>query len=126
MRKYSYTISTNTIWTSFDFGEVEANDIVVWEAKYFTRVQHITLKVTEFNNPTLFVDEMVQGKFKVYKHEHIFQESDNITIMIDKLYFESSWGFIGNFLDKFFLKKNITKTLILRNKILKKKAEQPI
>jgi ligand-binding SRPBCC domain-containing protein len=105
-------------------GLVEANDFVVWEAKYFTKVQHITLKVTEFKNPTLFVDEMIQGKFKVYKHEHVFQEKNDKTLMIDKLYFESPWGFMGKCIDNLFLKKNLMNTLILRNKILKEKAEQ--
>lgn len=27
MAKYNYTVSTNNIWTSFDFGEVEADNI---------------------------------------------------------------------------------------------------
>lgn len=26
MKKYQYSVSTNTIWTSFDFGEVEADN----------------------------------------------------------------------------------------------------
>ena len=27
MKKYRYSVSTNTIWTSFDYGEVEAENI---------------------------------------------------------------------------------------------------
>ena len=27
MKKYEYSVSTNTIWASFDYGEVEAQDI---------------------------------------------------------------------------------------------------
>ena len=27
MKSYNYSVSTNTIWTSFDFGEVEAENI---------------------------------------------------------------------------------------------------
>lgn len=27
MKKYKYSCTTNTIWTSFDYGEVEANSL---------------------------------------------------------------------------------------------------
>jgi hypothetical protein len=33
MKKYSYLLSTNTIWTSFDYGEVEANSYEEAEEK---------------------------------------------------------------------------------------------
>jgi len=28
MKKYNYSVSTNTIWTSFDYGTVEADNII--------------------------------------------------------------------------------------------------
>lgn len=105
-------------------GLVEANDFITWEAKHLGFVRHITLKVTEFNNPYLFVDEIVEGDFKAYKHEHIFRKSNNKTIMIDKFYFESNWGFLGKIVDKFFMKKYMINILKIRNKTLKEKAEK--
>lgn len=104
-------------------GLVETNDSVTWEAKHLGVVRHLTLKVTEFDNPNLFVDEMVDGDYKTYKHEHIFRESDNKTIMIDKFYFESPYGIIGKFVDWVFLKNYMTNFLKTRNKILKEKTE---
>ncbi|WP_298497947.1 SRPBCC family protein [uncultured Algibacter sp.] len=105
-------------------GLVEANDFITWEAKHLGFVRHITLKVTEFNNPSLFVDEIVEGDFKAYKHEHIFRKSNNKTIMIDKFYFESNWGVLGKIVDKFFMKKYMINILKIRNKTLKEKAEK--
>lgn len=105
-------------------GLVEVNDFITWEAKHLGFVRHITLKVTEFNNPSLFVDEIVEGDFKAYKHEHIFRKSNNKTIMIDKFYFESNWGFLGKIVDKFFMKKYMINILKIRNKTLKEKAEK--
>lgn len=104
-------------------GLVNLNDIVIWETKHLGFVRHITLKVTEFNTPNLFVDELVKGGFKAYKHEHIFRESEDKTIMIDKFYFESPFGVIGKFVDWIFLKKYMTNLLKTRNKTLKEKAE---
>ncbi|WP_396600520.1 cell division protein [Algibacter sp. R77976] len=105
-------------------GLVEANDSITWEAKHLGFVRHITLKVTEFDNPNLFVDEMVHGNFKAYKHEHIFREDNNKTIMIDKFYFESPWGIIGKMIDGLFMKKYMINILKTRNSILKAQAEK--
>jgi len=55
----------------------------------------LTSKVTEFNLPHYFVDEMVSGAFKSFRHEHIFEQRDHQTIMIDKFFFESPLGIIG-------------------------------
>jgi len=105
-------------------GLVEANDFITWETEYFGIVTHVSLKVSEFDNPNLFVDEMVKANFKTYRHEHIFRESGNKTIMTDKFYIESPFGIIGKFVDWIFLKKYMTKLLKLRNKALKVQAEK--
>lgn len=105
-------------------GLVEANDFVTWEAKHLGFVRHITLKVTEFDSPNLFVDEIVRGNFKAYKHEHIFRGDNNKTIMIDRFYFESPWGIIGKLVDSLFMKKYMTKILKTRNSILKVQVEK--
>lgn len=104
-------------------GLVEINDSITWEAKYLGFVQHLTLKVTEFDSPNLFVDEMVKGDFKSYKHEHIFRKSGNKTIMTDRFYFESPLGILGKIANTLFLKRYMTNLLKTRNKFLKEKAE---
>jgi len=72
MKKYNYTISTNTIWTSFDFGQVEANDLeearqkAIDELKYnLEKANHVwaSADVTdgftiEFNFDNLEVEEV--------------------------------------------------------------------
>lgn len=107
-------------------GLVEAHDSITWEANHLGFVRHIILKVTEFDNPNLFVDVMVAGNYKIYKHEHIFRESNNKTIIIDKLYFESRYGIIGKFFDWIFLKRYMTNVLKTRNALLKKEAESSL
>lgn len=112
-------------------GLVEHNDSIVWEATHFGFVRHLNLKVTEFESPYLFVDEMVDGYYKTYKHEHIFKELKNnhdknnngtVTIMTDRFYFQSN-GAVGKLVDWLFLKRYMTKLLVSRNKLLKQKAE---
>ncbi|MFV9551515.1 SRPBCC family protein [Algibacter sp. PT7-4] len=105
-------------------GLVNLNDHVVWETNHLGFVQHLNLKITEFKAPNLFVDELVSGGFKAYKHEHIFHMSNNKTVMTDRFYYKLPFGLLGRFLNCLYVKKYMTKLLKNRNKILKDKAEK--
>ena len=97
---------------------------VSWEAKHFGIVQHITSKITEFDSPNYFVDEMVYGAFKSIRHEYIFRESENKTIMTEMFYFESPYGVLGRLVNNLFLKRYVTKLLKDRNQFLRDKVEE--
>ncbi|MGN7808535.1 SRPBCC family protein [Flavobacterium sp. 22076] len=71
-----------------------------------------------------FVDEMEKGKFKSFKHEHIFEEENGFTIMKDKLQYETPFGIFGELFDILFLEKHLTNFLLERNKILKAISEK--
>ncbi len=105
-------------------GLIELGESVTWEAKHFGIQQRLTSKITEFDPPHYFVDEMVSGAFKSFKHEHIFKEQDGQTLMIDKFHFESPYGVIGKLANVLFLKRYLTSLLILRNNFLKQQAEK--
>ena len=105
-------------------GLIELGETVTWEASHLGFVQHLTSKITEFEDSRYFVDEMVAGAFKSFRHEHIFRESENNTLMIDVFYFESPHGILGKVADSLFLKRYMSKLLKKRNKFLKAKAEQ--
>ena len=70
-----------------------------------------------------FVDEMEEGKFKSFKHEHFFEEKNGVTIMKDKLQYEIPFGFTGRLFDFMFLKRHLKNFLLERNKVLKELAE---
>ncbi|WP_298556165.1 SRPBCC family protein [uncultured Algibacter sp.] len=105
-------------------GLIELGEWVSWEAKHLGFVQHLTSKITEFESPNYFVDEMVLGAFKSFRHEHIFYKVDDKTLMIDKFHFESPFGLLGQTANILFLKRYMKKLLKTRNKLLKKEAEK--
>ncbi len=105
-------------------GLIELGETVTWEANHLGFVQHLTSKITEFEDSRYFVDEMVAGAFKSFRHEHIFRESDNNTLMIDVFYFESPHGILGKVADSLFLKRYMSKLLEKRNNFLKVRAEE--
>ncbi|WP_296386065.1 SRPBCC family protein [Winogradskyella sp.] len=105
-------------------GLIELDESVTWEATHFGIKQKLTSKITEFKSPTYFVDEMVSGAFKSFKHEHIFQKVNDSTLMIDKFHFQSPFGILGKLANFLFLKRYMKNLLETRNGYLKIKAEE--
>ncbi len=107
-------------------GLIELDEWVTWEATHFGIKQKLTSKITAFESPNYFVDEMVSGAFKSFKHEHIFKQSsdDDYTLMVDKFHFQSPFGLLGKLANILFLKRYMTNLLMTRNEHLKIKAEE--
>jgi ligand-binding SRPBCC domain-containing protein len=104
-------------------GLIELNESVTWRAKHFGVYQNLTSKITEYDSPNYFVDEMQQGVFKQFKHEHKFVAVKEGTRMTDVFEYESPLGFIGKLADALFLKKYMIALLIKRNRTIKVYAE---
>ena len=105
-------------------GLIELGESVTWEATHFRIKQQLTSKITEFNYPYYFVDEMVSGAFKSFKHEHIFEEKANYILMTDRFTFESPYGMLGQLANLLFLKNYMRNLLKTRNEVLKSEAER--
>jgi len=104
-------------------GLIGLNESVTWRAKHFGVYQNLTSKITEFDRPKYFVDAMVKGAFKEFKHEHQFTELNGGTLMIDFFDYKSPFGILGKIADKLFLKKYMTGLLSERNRVVKQFAE---
>ncbi len=104
-------------------GLVEQGDSVTWRAKHFGVWQQLTVAVTEFDPPSMFVDEMRRGAFKSMWHLHRFDRTDGGTLMIDELKFEAPWGVLGWIAERLVLEQHMRRFLLARNECLKSKAE---
>jgi len=107
-------------------GLINLNETVTWRGKHFGFYLTHKSRITAMNLYDYFVDEMEEGKFKSFKHEHFFEEENGITIMKDKLQYETPFGIFGRLFDVLFLKKHLTNFLLERNKVLKEVSEQTI
>ncbi|MDN5285942.1 MAG: cell division protein [Mucilaginibacter sp.] len=103
-------------------GLIELGESVTWRAKHLGVWQTLTSKITEMEYPNFFTDEMVQGAFKNFRHEHYFYVIKDQTLMKDIFRFESPMGTI---LDVLFLKRYMTLLLKKRNRVIKEIAEAP-
>ncbi|MEO0787171.1 MAG: SRPBCC family protein [Bacteroidota bacterium] len=104
-------------------GLISGGETVTWRAKHFGVFQELTSKITEFDPPRLFVDEMQKGVFKSLKHEHLFEECEGSTIMTDILVYVSPLGPLGQLADWLLLRSYLTRFLMKRNEAVKKYAE---
>jgi ligand-binding SRPBCC domain-containing protein len=107
-------------------GLIELGETVTWRAKHFGIWQNLTSKITDFNSPHFFADELVKGAFKSFRHEHYFTGDGKQTIMRDVFIYQSPLGWLGKLADWLFLRKYMTNLLIKRNLVIKKVAEKVI
>ena len=104
-------------------GLIGPGEWVTWRARHFGIYQRLTSRITEFEPPRYFTDEMVRGAFKQFKHEHRFKEAPEGTLMTDIFDYESPLGPLGRLVDRLFLKRYMTVLLEKRNKVIKAFAE---
>jgi len=106
-------------------GMIELGQTVTFEGTHFGNRQTLTVKVVEFDRPWLFVDEMVEGSFRAFKHVHEFSEGDGGTVMRDTLIWTSPFGILGRIADTLLLKRHLRDLVSRRNAKLKAIAESP-
>lgn len=104
-------------------GLIGLGETVTWRAKHLGFTQNLTSKITDYNYPFFFADEMTQGAFKEFRHEHRFESHENTTLMIDIFTYQSPFGFLGKLADFIFLKKYLANLLERRNATIKDFAE---
>ncbi len=105
-------------------GLINKGETVTWRGKHFGIYLTHKSRITKMDLYRYFIDEMDNGHFKSFKHQHLFKETNGITSMMDILEYETPYGFLGTLFDYLFLKKHLSHFLLHRNQILKKISER--
>jgi ligand-binding SRPBCC domain-containing protein len=98
-------------------------DIVTWEAVHFGIKQHLTSKITAYERPRHFTDEMVKGIFRKLHHTHEFVPQPPGTLMVDVFTFQAPLVVLGRVAEVLFLTRYMKTFLLMRNDYLKQVAE---
>lgn len=92
-------------------GLLTLHDQVTWEGRHFLIRQRLTSRITAFNPPHSFVDEMVTGAFHSFHHEHRFDAlsptTPILTRVTDTFTFRSPLGPLGHLADALFLTRSM-------------------
>ena len=70
-------------------GLIGAGEEVTWEARHFGMRWRMTSRIVEFDPPQRFVDEMVRGPFRSFRHEHHFEALGAGSRMTDVITFRT-------------------------------------
>lgn len=105
-------------------GVMKLGDIVTWEAVHFGIKQHLTSKITAYERPYRFTDEMIQGAFQEIIHIHKFVPQSPGTLMIDLFTFRAPLGILGRLAEMLVLTRYMKGLLFTRNRYLKQVAEE--
>ena len=123
LHKISTAHTGETVIAGVLTGLINENETVTWQAKHIGKQRQFTSKIIEMLRPNSFLDEMIKGDFKSFRHQHHFKKTNNGTIMIDLLEFETPYGVLGKLINRLFLKNYIEKLLVKRNQVIKEYAE---
>lgn len=103
-------------------GLIGAGEEVSWEARHFRIRWRMTSRITAFDPPHLFVDEMVRGPFAFFRHEHHFLALGEETRMTDVVDVRMGLGPItpvANLIARAYLKRLFG----IRNATIRRRAE---
>ena len=105
-------------------GLIELGESVTWEARHLGVRQQLTSKITAFERPTYFRDEMTMGAFRSFAHDHRFEMIQGRTVMVDEVEFRSPFGLIGWVVDWLFMTGYLRRLLRGRSAAIKGEAER--
>jgi len=113
IHKLSTSKSDETAIDGVTSGLININETVTWRGKHFgIYLTHKSI-ISAMLIPNYFIDEMVEGHFKSFKHQHTFKEENGKTIMEDRILYETP----------FVLKNYLTSFITQRNHFIKNLAE---
>lgn len=123
LHKHSTSHTNETVVSGRSSGLFEENDTVIWRAKHLGVFQQLEMQITVMQHPHFFEDCMLKGAFKSICHKHYFEQQNEITFMKDIFNYEVPYGIPGILFNSFYLKKYMTRLLVLRNQCIKDYAE---
>jgi len=104
-------------------GLLGPGDQVTWRGRHFGITQELTSRITAFDRPRHFRDEMVRGAFRSLVHDHYFDQIPAGTRMRDVFEFTAPLGILGRLAERAVLTAYLRRFLEERAQVLKRMAE---
>lgn len=102
-------------------GLLKADDVVTWNARHFGIPWRMTVRITDYQRPTRFVDQQISGPFDRWRHEHLFTvdpRDPTTTLMRDVVEFTAPAGAIGALVCNLILTPYLRRLIARRNGFL--------
>jgi len=91
-----------------DAGEMYPGMIITYKVSPLLNLSvNWVTEISQIKEHKYFIDNQIQGPYKIWHHEHHFKETEIGTEMRDILFYEVKFGVIGQILHKLFIRKRI-------------------
>jgi ligand-binding SRPBCC domain-containing protein len=104
-------------------GLIGAGERVRWRGRHFGIWHEHESLIDVFDPPRRFRDVMVDGRFAMFSHDHLFEPQAGGTLMRDVLELRSPGGPLGRVVDALILHRYLSRLLERRNRAIKEAAE---
>ena len=78
---------------------------------------------TEYKEYELFTDEQIEGPMEYWKHQHIFQQQNGQTKLIDKIQYEIPGGWLSELCLGWWVNSRLTDMFKYRHQVTQKYCE---
>ncbi|MEO0556782.1 MAG: SRPBCC family protein [Bacteroidota bacterium] len=102
---------------------LKLGDDVEFEGRHFGVRQRFRARITAYDSPRWFRDEMVRGAFAAFVHDHLFEATETGTLMCDRIQFAAPFGLVGRLFEKAVLKRYLSRLIAERAAEIKRAAE---
>jgi ligand-binding SRPBCC domain-containing protein len=99
-------------------GLIGPGEHVTWKGRHLGIPFTLTSAVTEFDRPHRFVDEQQRGPFAAFRHEHLFDDEETGSRMIDRVTFTAPLGVLGRFAERAVLARYLRRLIEQRGEWL--------
>jgi hypothetical protein len=100
-------------------GVLGPDDEITWEARHLGRRRRLSMRISAYERPRMFRDELVYGPLRALVHDHFFEPVGEETEMRDIFEFESAFRLV----DSLVLTTHFRRLLLRRNATIKRLAE---
>ena len=78
-------------------------------------------EITQVKNKSFFIDEQRMGPYKMWHHQHLFEEQNDGVLMTDIVTYIPPFGIVGNIANTLFIKKQLRNIFDYRYKVMDEK-----
>jgi ligand-binding SRPBCC domain-containing protein len=79
---------------------------------------HWKTRITEYEPPFLFVDEMEKGPYSLWRHRHTFRPSEKGTVISDHVEYALPFGLLGTMAHTLMVRRQVEEIFLYRQRAL--------
>src|SRR6056297_1673489 len=103
-----------------DAGDMYPGMIITYRLSPMFKIQiKWTTEITQVKEKVYFIDNQINGPYKIWHHEHRFKAISKGVEMEDILYYDLSWGILGKLAYRIYIRQIVDEIFNFRSQKIK-------